>query len=57
MFKKLIVFAITSGLAAKLVKRYMAKRQARASASGASGGSPGSASAGTAAPRYPRRAD
>ena len=51
MFKKLIVFAIPYGLAAKLIKRYMAKRQARASASGAS------ATAGTAAPRYPRRAD
>lgn len=51
MFKKLIVFAITSGLAAKLVKSYLAKQQTRPDAFAAP------ASTRTTAPRYTRRAD
>ena len=51
MLKKLIVFAITSGLAAKLVKRYIAKQQARPGASAKP------VAARHAAQRYARRAD
>ena len=51
MIKKLIVFAITSGLAAKLFKRYMAKQQAKPGMSG------GSAAGRNTASRYSRRAD
>jgi len=39
MLKKLLVFAITSGLAAKLYKRYTEK-QAEARTPGAAGGQP-----------------
>ena len=51
MIKKLIVFAITSGLAAKLFKRYRAKQQAKASASRDAVAERDTAS------RYARRAD
>ena len=51
MLKKLIVFAITSGLAAKLVERYIAKQQAKPGASAKP------AAARHAAQRYARRAD
>ena len=51
MIKKLIVFAITSGLAAKLFKRYRAKQQAKASASRDAIAERDTAS------RYARRAD
>ena len=51
MLKKLIVFAITSGLAAKLVERYIAKQQVKRGASAKP------AAARDAAERYARRAD
>ena len=51
MFKKLIVFALTSGLAAKLVKSYLAKQQAKS----APAARPTAARA--TAPRYTRRTD
>ena len=49
MFKKLIVFAITSGLAAKVFKAYMAKKSAPAATA--------APMPRTTAPRYPRRTD
>ena len=49
MFKKLIVFAITSGLAAKMFKAYQAKKQGQFK--------PVAPMARNTAPRYPRRTD
>ena len=49
MFKKLIVFAITSGLAAKVFKAYMAKKSAPTATA--------APMPRTTAPRYPRRTD
>lgn len=49
MFKKLIVFAITSGLAAKMFKAYMAKKPAQSA--------PAAPMARHTPPRYPRRTD
>ena len=49
MFKKLIVFAITSGLAAKMFKTYMAKKSGPAAKA--------VPMPRTTAPRYPRRTD
>jgi len=51
MIRKLIFFAITSGLAAKLVKSYMAKQK------GQLGTSAVPVAARPTAPRYTRRAD
>jgi hypothetical protein len=49
MFKKLIVFAITSGLAAKMFKAYKAKKSASTATA--------VPMARTTAPRYTRRTD
>ena len=49
MFKKLIVFAITSGLAAKAFRAYQAKRQSKPVAT--------TPVARPTAPRYTRRTD
>jgi hypothetical protein len=49
MFKKLIVFAITSGLAAKMFRAYQAKKQSQFK--------PTANVARNTAPRYPRRTD
>ena len=51
MFKKLIVFAITSGLAAKVFKAYMAKKSSPTATATAA------PMPRTTAPRYPRRTD
>ena len=48
MLKKLIVFAITSGLAAKLVRSYLDKQKASSAPA---------ANTGTTPQRYSRRAD
>lgn len=49
MFRKLIVFAITSGLAAKMFKAYRAKKSGPTTAA--------TPMPRTTAPRYPRRTD
>jgi hypothetical protein len=49
MFKKLIVFAITSGLATKLFKAYQAKKLSQPTTA--------APAARNKAPRYPRRTD
>lgn len=49
MLKKLIFFAITSGLAAKLLKAYLVKKSAAAA--------PAAAMPRTTTPRYSRRTD
>lgn len=49
MFKKLIVFAITSGLAAKAFRAYQAKKQSKPVAT--------APMPRTTAPRYTRRTD